>query len=171
MRGGGGVTLDMVDAPSRKIGFDPRCEMNVPQSATGVWTLSRDMMNTNSTDPMSDRTVHADQYTEKVLIDVRFADYPLFGKALAVGIALHLGTLGLRVSSRTSWYACRFCSYASILWCFGGNAARRKLVASRHLRCQKNRHFGKARFWWGWVFQWHFPWRELHCGRWMHWFY
>ena len=88
------VTLDTVDALARKIGFDARYQLNVPQSETGVWTLSRDSMNTDSVDPMSDRTVHVDQHTGKILADVRFEDYSLAGKAMAVGIALHMGTLG-----------------------------------------------------------------------------
>ncbi|MFT6022440.1 MAG: putative iron-regulated membrane protein [Ascidiaceihabitans sp.] len=90
----GAVTLDTVDTLAREIGFDARYQLNVPQSGTGVWTLSRDSMNTDSTDPMSDRTVHVDQFTGKILADVRFKDYSLAGKAMAVGIALHMGTLG-----------------------------------------------------------------------------
>jgi uncharacterized iron-regulated membrane protein len=39
--------------------------------------------------------VHVDQYTGNILADVRYADYSLAGKAMAVGIALHMGTLGL----------------------------------------------------------------------------
>ncbi len=92
---GTAVTLDSVDALARAIGFDARYQMNLPQSPTGVWTLSRDSMSTDSTDPMSDRTTHIDQYTGKILADVRFEDYSLAGKAMAVGIALHMGTLGL----------------------------------------------------------------------------
>lgn len=91
----GAVTLDTVDTLAREIGFDARYQLNVPQSETGVWTLSRDSMNTDSTDPMSDRTVHVDQFTGKILADVRYEDYSLAGKAMAVGIALHMGTLGL----------------------------------------------------------------------------
>ncbi|AEI93689.1 PepSY-associated TM helix domain-containing protein [Roseobacter litoralis] len=91
----GVVTLDAVDALARQIGFDARYQLNLPQSQDGVWTLSRDSMNTDSADPMSDRTVHVDQYTGKILADVRFEDYSLAGKAMAVGIALHMGTLGL----------------------------------------------------------------------------
>lgn len=89
------VTLNSVDAFARKIGFNARYQMNLPNGDTGVWTLSRDSMSTDSTDPMSDRTVHIDQYTGKILADVRFADYSPAGKAMAVGIALHMGTLGL----------------------------------------------------------------------------
>jgi uncharacterized iron-regulated membrane protein len=91
----GAVTLDTVDVLAREIGFDGRYQLNVPQSETGVWTLSRDSMNTDSTDPMSDRTVHVDQFRGKILADVRFEDYSIAGKAMAVGIALHMGTLGL----------------------------------------------------------------------------
>lgn len=92
---GGHVTLDTVNAFARSIGFEGRYQLNVPQSATGVWTLSRDSMNTDSTNPLSDRTVHLDQYSGKVLADVQYSDYSLAGKAMAVGIALHMGTLGV----------------------------------------------------------------------------
>lgn len=91
----GAVTIDSVDALAREIGFDARYQLNLPAGETGVWTLSRDSMNTDSTDPMADRTVHVDQYTGKILADVRFEDYSVAGKAMAVGIALHMGTLGL----------------------------------------------------------------------------
>jgi uncharacterized iron-regulated membrane protein len=89
------VTLDTIDTLARDIGFDARYQLNVPNSETGVWTLSRDSMNTDSVNPMSDRTVHVDQYTGNVLADVRYEDYSLAGKAMAVGIALHMGTMGL----------------------------------------------------------------------------
>lgn len=91
----GPVTMDTVDHLAREIGFDGRYQMNLPGGDAGVWTLSRDSMNTDSPNPTSDRTVHVDQYTGKVLADVRYADYSLAGKAMAVGIALHMGTLGL----------------------------------------------------------------------------
>lgn len=91
---GGMVSIDAIDALAREIGFEARYQLNVPQSETGVWTLSRDSMSTDSTDPMSDRTVHVDQFSGKILADVRYEDYSLAGKAMAVGIALHMGTLG-----------------------------------------------------------------------------
>ena len=89
------VTIDNMDKLAREIGFDGRYQMNLPQSATGVWTFSRDSMSTDSADPTSDRTTHVDRYTGKILADVRYEDYSLAGKAMAVGIALHMGTLGL----------------------------------------------------------------------------
>lgn len=91
----GPVTIDTIDALARQIGFDARYQLNPPRGETGVWTLSRDSMSTDSTAPTTDRTVHVDQYTGNILADVRYEDYSWAGKAMAVGIALHMGTLGL----------------------------------------------------------------------------
>ena len=91
----GPVNLDSVDMLARAVGFDARYQLNLPRGETGVWTMSRDSMSTDSTSPTTDRTMHVDQYTGKILADVRFEDYSLAGQAMAVGIALHMGTLGL----------------------------------------------------------------------------
>jgi uncharacterized iron-regulated membrane protein len=88
------VVLESVAALGRAIGFEGRFQIAVPADGKGVWTLSRDSMSYDSTNPMADRTVHVDQYTGKILADVTFADYPFFGKLMAVGIALHEGQLG-----------------------------------------------------------------------------
>ena len=115
----GAVTIDTVDALARDIGFDARYQLNLPRGDTGVWTLSRDSMSTDSTSPMTDRTVHVDQFTGKVLADVRYADYSLAGKAMAVGIALHMGTLGLW-SVLANTVVCLsvifLCASALVLW-------------------------------------------------------
>ncbi|TKD22682.1 PepSY domain-containing protein [Rhodobacter capsulatus] len=89
------VTFETVMAGARALGFAARVQVSAPADGTGVWTLSRDSMSYDSPDPTADRTVHVDQYTGKILADVRFADYPLMGKAMAVGIALHEGQMGL----------------------------------------------------------------------------
>ena len=88
-------TLDQMDAFAREIGFDGRYQLSIPQGDTGVWTFSRDSMSNDDPNPTTDRTVHLDRYSGQILADVRFADYSLAGKAMAVGIALHMGTLGL----------------------------------------------------------------------------
>ncbi|MBL4926687.1 PepSY-associated TM helix domain-containing protein [Fuscibacter oryzae] len=88
------VTFETAVAGARALGFTARVQVAAPADDTGVWTLSRDSMSYDSPNPTADRTVHIDRYSGKILADVRFADYPLGGKAMAVGIALHEGQLG-----------------------------------------------------------------------------
>ena len=92
-----GAAVDLVSLVglARDLGFDARFQLNLPQGETGVWTISRDSMSNDSPDPTSDRTVHVDRFTGKVLADVGFADYSPAGKAMAVGIPLHMGLMGL----------------------------------------------------------------------------
>lgn len=88
------VVLETVVEEARALGFAGRMQVTRPTTDTGVWTISQDSMSYDSPDPTADRTVHLDQYTGKVLADVRFADYSAAGKAMAVGIALHEGQMG-----------------------------------------------------------------------------
>jgi uncharacterized iron-regulated membrane protein len=89
------VNFDTLYVLGRKIGLEGRFHMTAPTSPEGVWTLNQNSMSYDGSSPTIDRTVHIDQYTGKVLADVRFADYGVAGKAMAVGIALHEGQLGL----------------------------------------------------------------------------
>lgn len=93
--GGEPVTLDGVVRLARSIGFDGRFQLAAPKDAAGVWTISRDSMGNDSADPTSDRTVHVDRYTGRILADVGYADYSVYGKAMAVGVAFHEGDLGV----------------------------------------------------------------------------
>ncbi len=89
------VVLESVVALGRAIGFEGRFQVTAPADEKGVWTLSQDSMSYDSPDPTADRTVHIDQYTGKILASAAFRDYPLGGKVMAVGIALHEGQMGL----------------------------------------------------------------------------
>jgi uncharacterized iron-regulated membrane protein len=86
--------LDAIVAQARSLGFDGRFQLSFPNGETGVWTISRDTMSNDGADPLSDRTVHRDRYSGKVFADMRFADYSIPGKAMAVGVAFHEGDLG-----------------------------------------------------------------------------
>lgn len=88
------VVLDSVVMLGRSLGFEGRFQVALPADDKGVWTLSQDSLSYDSTNPTADRTVHIDQYTGKILADVKFADYPVLGKAMAIGVALHEGQLG-----------------------------------------------------------------------------
>ncbi|NVK18533.1 MAG: PepSY domain-containing protein [Methylocystaceae bacterium] len=89
------INVDTMDQLARELGFEGRYQMNIPTKENGVYTFSRDSMSTDSLDPTSDRTVHVDRYSGKILADIRYEDYSWFSKAMAVGIALHMGTMGL----------------------------------------------------------------------------
>lgn len=91
----GPVDLASVAAFADTLGFDRRYQIALPQEETGVWTISHDSMSNDGPDPAADRTIHIDRYTGKVLADVAYADYSVYGKAMAWGIAFHEGDLGL----------------------------------------------------------------------------
>jgi len=91
----GVVTLDKVAAFASGLDFDGRYQINLPQGETGVWTVSHDSMSNDGPKPTQDRTLHIDRYTGNVLADVQFADYTAYAKAMAVGIALHEGDMGV----------------------------------------------------------------------------
>ena len=92
---GAPVDLESLVALARSLGFDARFQLNYPEGETAVWTISRDSMSNDSPDPTSDRTLHVDRFTGKVLADVKFADYSPAGQAMAVSIPLHMGLMGL----------------------------------------------------------------------------
>ena len=89
------VNLESVVAFARQAGFSGRFKVNMPRDHGGVFTISSNSMEGDSPSPTSDRTVHLDQHSGRVLADVRFTDYGPGGRAMAVGIALHKGYLGL----------------------------------------------------------------------------
>ncbi|MBT9550990.1 MAG: PepSY domain-containing protein [Hydrogenophaga sp.] len=109
------VNLDGVARLALTLGFTGQHHIQVPQAADGVYTLSADSMSGDLRNPWGDRTLHVDRYTGRVLAEARFADYPLMGKVMAVGIALHQGDLGLW----SAWLNVLFCSGVAFL-CVSG---------------------------------------------------
>lgn len=89
------IDLDRVVAFAYSIGFHNQFRVALPQGADGVYTISTDSMDGDSEHPTEDRTIHLDQYTGKILADIKYADYSFLGKVMAVGIALHQGELGV----------------------------------------------------------------------------
>ena len=88
------VTIDSVIVLGKALGLPGRFRVAYPRDETGVWTLNRDSMSGDSSDPFGDATIHVDQYTGKILADVRFVDYSAMGKAMAVGVPFHMGLMG-----------------------------------------------------------------------------
>ena len=69
--------------------------VHFPQQDNGVWTVSATTIAGDLTNPMDERILHLDPATGQVLQEIRFADYPAMGKAMAASIPLHQGDLGL----------------------------------------------------------------------------
>jgi uncharacterized iron-regulated membrane protein len=91
----GPVTIDSIAAFAGTLGFDRRFQLNLPADETAVWTISHDSMSNDGPNPAADRTIHIDQFTGNVLADVRYADYSVYAKLMAWGIAFHEGDLGV----------------------------------------------------------------------------
>ncbi|SHL33445.1 PepSY-associated TM helix domain-containing protein [Roseibium suaedae] len=89
------VDIDSLSNLAKAAGFNARYRIAYPKGETGVWTINQDTMSADAEDPFSDRTVHVDRYTGRVLANVGFADYSLAGKTMAVSIPLHMGLAGL----------------------------------------------------------------------------
>ncbi|WP_282153889.1 PepSY-associated TM helix domain-containing protein [Ruegeria atlantica] len=89
------VDIDALVALGTALDMTGRFRVAYPSGEDGVWTLNRDSMSSDSTDPVNDRTVHVDQFTGKILADVRYEDYSLIGKSMAIGIPFHMGLMGM----------------------------------------------------------------------------
>jgi len=60
----------------------------LPTTADGVFTVA-----VFADDPRHDATLHVDQYTGKVLADVRWQDYSPVARATELGVMLHEGKM------------------------------------------------------------------------------
>ncbi|CAM3861908.1 Peptidase [Pseudomonas reidholzensis] len=82
------VSLQQVEdiATSRRV--EPGYSITLPTTADGVFTLA-----VFADDPRNDATLHVDQYTGKVLADVRWQDYSPVARATEVGVMLHEGKM------------------------------------------------------------------------------
>jgi uncharacterized iron-regulated membrane protein len=88
------VNLDSVIQYVRDNGVNYGFWVALPKGKEGVWTVSASSMSRDVTDARKDRTLHIDQYSGKVLADIGWSDYSLGAKAMASGVALHMGTYG-----------------------------------------------------------------------------
>lgn len=88
------LRLDDVVSQARAQGFG-NFRVHFPQQDNGVWTVSATTIAGDLTNPMDERILHLDPATGQALQEIRFADYPAMGKAMAASIPLHQGDLGL----------------------------------------------------------------------------
>jgi uncharacterized iron-regulated membrane protein len=83
---GAGVNLDSMVALAQAQGAPPGFSVSFPEDKTGVYTVSA-----FPDDPTQEVTLHIDQYSGKVLADVRWHDYGLVPKAVEMGTSIHMG--------------------------------------------------------------------------------
>jgi uncharacterized iron-regulated membrane protein len=82
----GAVTLDSVIALAEANHAPPEYSVTLPEGETGVYTIAA-----TPGDVTREMTMHVDQYSGKVLADVRWDDYNLVPRAVEWGIAVHMG--------------------------------------------------------------------------------
>jgi uncharacterized iron-regulated membrane protein len=82
----GAVTLDSVIALAEANHAPPEYSVTLPEGETGVYTIAA-----TPGDVTQEMTMHVDQYSGKVLADVRWQDYDLVPRAVEWGIAVHMG--------------------------------------------------------------------------------
>jgi len=80
------LPLGQVVAHLRAAGLADGCDIALPTSPDGVYTVSY-----FPADPKQERTLYLDQYSGAVLRDIRYRDYGAVSKAVSYGTALHMG--------------------------------------------------------------------------------
>ncbi|AOE88262.1 PepSY-associated TM helix domain-containing protein [Pseudomonas sp. TCU-HL1] len=82
----GQVSLQRVVDTARELSVVPGYSITLPAEATGVYSIA-----VFADDPRNDATLHLDQYSGKVLADIRWHDYGLVAKSVEMGVVLHEG--------------------------------------------------------------------------------
>ncbi|MNO61044.1 PepSY-associated TM helix [compost metagenome] len=82
------IGLQQVVDLANGAGVVPGYAIALPQGEEGVYTVS-----VFADDPRNDATLHVDQYSGKILADVRWQDYGAVAKSVELGVTLHEGKM------------------------------------------------------------------------------
>ena len=82
------IALQPVVDTANRLGVQPGYSITLPADDKGVFTVAL-----FANDPRFDATLHLDQYSGKVLADIRWADYGLVARAVESGAMLHEGKM------------------------------------------------------------------------------
>jgi uncharacterized iron-regulated membrane protein len=80
------LTVDQAVALVAGLGVTSDYTLALPANEEGVYTASY-----FPADPKQERTIYLDQYSGKVLKDIRYRDYGAVSKAVSYGTSLHMG--------------------------------------------------------------------------------
>jgi uncharacterized iron-regulated membrane protein len=81
-----GVGIDAVVRTAREKNVKEGFVVSLPQDPQGVFTISAP-----TDDPKRQATLHVDQYSGKIITDIRWQDYGVVPKAVEMGVAIHSG--------------------------------------------------------------------------------
>ncbi|MBI2254135.1 MAG: PepSY domain-containing protein [Proteobacteria bacterium] len=84
--GGRAVSLDQAVAMFDKLDIHKGYAIDLPQSPEGVFTAS-----VYPDDITAERIVHLDQYSGKILFDAGYSQLGIAGKAIEMGVSIHMG--------------------------------------------------------------------------------
>ena len=82
----GQVSLQRVVDTAAERGVVPGYSITLPADETGVYSIA-----VFADDPRNDATLHLDQYSGKVLADIRWQDYGVVARSVEMGVVLHEG--------------------------------------------------------------------------------
>jgi uncharacterized iron-regulated membrane protein len=80
------ISLQQVVDTAGERGVVPGYSITLPADEMGVFSIA-----VFADDPRNDATLHLDQYSGKVLADIRWQDYGLVAKSVEMGVVLHEG--------------------------------------------------------------------------------
>ena len=112
------VTLDSVTGYAQQLDMNS-FRVNLPRGDDGVYSIVAATMSKDRISPLDDRTLHIDQYSGKLLMDIQFKDYSLMAKAMAIGIPLHMGLWGqvnLTVNVLICLLTIFLCISGTVIW-------------------------------------------------------
>ncbi|WP_295893611.1 PepSY domain-containing protein [uncultured Vibrio sp.] len=112
------ISIDEIVTLAQQQGLT-RFKIFMPKGETGVFTAAANSMAGDIIDPRQDRTLHFDQYSGKLLMDVSWDDYTMIAKLMAAGTTLHQGDASMINKLLNAFFCLSFIAIAitgALMW-------------------------------------------------------
>lgn len=110
------IGIDHVYTIAKEKNIAPGYTIILPKSNTGVFTISMPI----NDKPFDQVTMHIDQYSGRILTDIRWDDLSTIPKAVVLGISMHLGLFGGWINQLvmlvTALTIILLCTTGSVMW-------------------------------------------------------